>query len=377
MTTELTAEETALIAVAKEFAATRITPFAAQWEASHSYPLETFSAAAELGLTRLLAPKELGGLAVSVPAMAAIVEALASACMAFTFGLVVHNNLIGNIANNGSAAQREKYLPPLMSGEIIGAFLLTEPQGGSDAAAVKTHARLEGDTWVLDGEKAWVSNGRVANLLSVYAQTDPELGSKGIACFLVDAEAPGVTRQPGYTMLGGHALGTSGYSFSHCQLNADAVLLPPGKGFKAAMAGIDLARLLVAAMCCGMLKSGLDCALESTATRQGFGKAVADNQGIQWVLADIATDLEASRLLAYKAANLLAAGEDATLAAAHAKKFATRVALSRLGDCMQCMGAPGLRDDHPVARHFAMAKIAQYLDGTTEIQNMVINRKLR
>ena len=377
LTIDLNSEEEKLLAIAREFTDSTISPAAADWEQARSYPLSAFHEAANVGLTRLMAPKEFGGYSVGVPAMAKIVEVLASGCMAFTFSLVVHNNLIGNIAKNGSKVQQDKFLPPLLSGDTIGSFLLTEPQGGSDAAAIKTTARREGDSWVLNGEKAWVSNGSVANLLSVYAQTDPALGSRGIACFLVDASHSGVTRQPAYSLLGGHALGTAGFLFQDCVLDDSSLLLPAGKGFKAAMAGIDLARVLVAAMCCGMLRIGLQYALESTESRQSFGKAIAENQGIQWVLADVATDLEAARLLTFQAASMLAQGKDATLAAAHAKKFSTLVALDRLNNCMQCMGAPGLSSEHPVARHFALAKIAQYLDGTTEIQNMVINRKLR
>ena len=376
MKTDLNPQEQELLAIAQTFARDAILPQATSWEEARTFPLDAFKMAAEAGLCRLLVSQEYGGHGVSLTAMAYIMAELAAACMPFAFSLTVHNNLAANIAQNGSTWQREQYLPSLLAGETVGAFLLTEPQGGSDAAAIRTQARADGDNWLLDGEKSWVSNGTVAGLLSVYTQTNPDLGWRGIACFLVDAQQTGVIRNPAYHLLGGHALGTGEFRFEACQVDSRAMLLGPGDAFRAAMQGIDLARILVAAMCCGMLGAGLKAALTATAARHSFGRAVAEYQGIQWLLADVATDLEAARLLTYQAAASYDAGETATLAAAHAKKFATRVALTRLSDCMQCMGAPGLRLDNVVARHFASAKMAQYLDGTTEIQNIVISRKL-
>ena len=278
---------------------------------------------------------------------------------------------------NGSPEQHRRFLPDLLQGGRIGAFLLTEPTGGSDAAAIRTTAAATGQgRWRIDGAKAWVSNGAIADLLSVYVQTDADAGWRGIGCFLIEADRAGVIREPAYDLMGGHALGTGGFRFEGCEVAADDMLLAPGAAFKAAMAGIDLARVTVAAMCCGMLRSALDCALDYTTTRQAFGQATASFQGLQWMLADAATDLRAARLLTYDAACELDAGGDATEAAAHAKKFASRVALTRIADCMQAMGAAGYHGDYPLARHLSMAKMAQYLDGTTEIQNVVIARKL-
>jgi alkylation response protein AidB-like acyl-CoA dehydrogenase len=212
--------------------------------------------------------------------------------------------------------------------------------------------------------------------LSVYAQTDPDRGWRGIACFLVPADTPGVIREEPYAMLGGHALGVGGIRFEDCRVGNDAVLLPCERAFKAAMAGIDIARVNVAAMCAGMLKSGLDIAVAATARKSAFGQRLADFQGLQWQLADVATDHHAARLMAYDAARAMDAGGTVTVAAAHAKKFASRVAISGLGQCMQAMGADGLRHDTALPRHFAAAKMAHYIDGTTEIQNIVIARDL-
>ena len=301
---------------------------------------------------------------------------LAAHCFSSTFSLVVHNNLAANIARNASAALRARVLPALMEGRFIGAFLLTEPQGGSDAAAIETRAVKTTGGWRLSGEKAWVSNGAVANTLSVYAQTDANAGSRGIGCFLVDADSPGVLRGDPYVLLGGHALATCGFSFDNCFVADEFVLLEPGKGFRAAMQGIGLARINVAAMCCGMLKKSLVVALESVSQRRAFGQNVAEFQGIQWMLADVATDLAAAEELTYDTAPMADEGQNATVQSAHAKKFSTRVALKGIAQCMQTMGAPGLTRQNPLARHLEAAKIAQFLDGTTEIQNVVLTRHL-
>jgi alkylation response protein AidB-like acyl-CoA dehydrogenase len=365
-----------MIEAARTFAAEVVAPNAAAWEQQRRYPREAFAAAAKAGLCGLLVAPEHGGAGLGAVAMAEVMEMLAAADFAFAMSLVVHNNLGGNLSRNGTEAQRTRWLPPMLAGESLGAFLLTEPGGGSDAAAIACAARRDGDGWLLDGAKSWVSNATSADLLSVYAQTDASAGWRGIACFLVPAEAPGVVRADAYAMLGGHALGTGGIRFEGARVGDDAVLLAPERAFKAAMAGIDIARINVAAMCAGMLRSGLEIAVAATAAKSAFGRKLADFQGLQWQLADVATDAHAARLMAYDAAAALDRGENATIAAAHAKKFATRAALDGLSQCMQALGADGLRHDTPLPRHLAGAKMAQYIDGTTEIQNVVIARDL-
>ena len=366
-----------VVAAARAFARDVIEPNAGAWEEAGQVPREAFRDAAARGLCRLTVPESMHGYGLGMPAMGLVVEALAAACMASAFALTVHNNLARGITRHASPPQLERWLPGLIAGEQIGAFLLTEPQGGSDAAAMTTTARRDGRGWRLDGAKAWVSNGAAADLLSVYAQTDPSAGWRGIACFIVEADAPGVIREPAYRLLGGHALGTGAFRFEGCRVGADDVLVGPGEGFKAALAGVDFARITVAAMCCGMLGRSLDVAMEHGAGRRTFGKSVLEHQAVQSLLADAATDLEAARLLTAHAATVLDDGTGRhTVAAAHAKKFATRVALSHIADCMQAMGANGFRTDYPLARHLAAAKMAQYLDGTTEIQNVVIGRAI-
>ena len=263
--------EMKVVDAARAFARDVIEPNSGAWEEAGHVPREAFREAAR-GLCRLAVPESMRGHGLGMPAMALVVEALAAACMASAFALTVHNNLARGITRNASTPQLERWLPGLIAGEQIGAFLLTEPQGGSDAAAMTTTARRDGRGWRLDGAKAWVSNGATADLLSVYAQTDASAGWRGIACFIVEADAPGVIREPAYRLLGSHALGTGGFRFERCHIGADDVLVGPGEGFKAALAGVDFARITVAAMCCGMLGRSLEVAMEHGAGRRTFGK---------------------------------------------------------------------------------------------------------
>lgn len=373
---ELRPEEQATVARASSFADGVAVAQAAGWEAARALPRAVLKDAAKQGLTGLLVPEALGGKAHSATALAQVLEALAAADLALAFSLVVHNNHMSSIARYGSEALQGRYLRELMTVERLGAFLLTEPEGGSDAAAIRTRAELTEGGWRLSGRKAWVTNGTDADLLSVYAQTDPAAGWRGIAAFLVEADTPGVIRESAYELVGGHALGACGFRFEDCLIPTENLLVAPGEGFKAAMAGIDLARAGVAAMCTGMLEASLAIAVDYVSHREAFGAPLATRQGLQWQLADVATDLEATRLLTYAATAALDAERSAAVVAAHAKKFATRAALSGVSTCMQALGANGLKQTYPLARHLTGAKIAQYLDGTTEIQNVVISRDL-
>ena len=366
-----------LLNTARTFAKEQIDPAAASWERDRRLPREMISAAASVGLCGLLVPTELGGAGLGISGMAEIMGELAYADMGLAFSLVCHNNLAGAIANKGSEVQKRQYLDAMLDGSTLGGFLLTEPGTGSDAAAITTTAIAHGDQWVLNGEKAWATNGTEAGLLSVYAQTEPGSGSRGIAAFLVRADQPGVVREAAYDMLGAHSTGTGSFRFENVELDAGQLFVPPGLAFRAAMEAIDIARIVVAAMCAGMLRRGLEIAVDYVKNRQAFGAPLADRQGLQWMLADVATDLEASVALARAASTALDEGDPSIgVRAAHAKKFATRVTLDGLSQCMQALGANGFRHDRPLARHFAGAKMAQYLDGTTEIQNVVIARSL-
>lgn len=365
----------ALHDTARRFGEEVIAPHAEAWNTAGSVPRSYFAQAGTAGLCGLLVPTALGGAGASMRSFGEVLEILSRHCLASTFALVVHNNLANAIARHGNDEQRERYLTAMLAGNSIGAFLLTEPMAGSDAAAIKTRAVRGEHGWTLTGSKAWVSNAQNADLLAVYA--DAERGAQsGMASFLVDAGMPGVEVGAPYALFGGHALGAAAVSLDQCTVAPGAMMAAPGEGLRAALRGIDLARIAVGAMCCGVMASALGEALAYTNERRAFGQRLRNFQGLEWKLADCATDLEAARALTYRAADQLDQGEDASLVAAHAKKFAADVAFRRVADCMQALGANGLMRSRPLARHLEAAKIAQYVDGTSEIQNVVISRRL-
>ncbi len=359
--------ENAAVATAREFATSVIAPNAEHWERLGRVPYDAFERAGDAGLCGLMVPLAHGGRGLGVGGMAAVMETLSRACMNTAFALVVHNNLAAFIASFGEAAQIERYLDEMIRGRKVGAFLLTEPNAGSDAQAIETVAVPDGDGWRLSGDKAWISNAMSADVLSVYAQTEPGSGAKGIAAFLVDADADGIRRSDPYELMRGHALGTGAFHFDGCRVTREQMILAPGAAFRGAMAGINTARINVAAMCCGMLRESLRIAVSYADERRAFGRSTLEFQGLNWLLAEVATDLEAAA----------ERGDDPTLAAAHAKKFATRAAFDGVAECMQAMGAAGYDAAYPLARHLAAAKMAQFLDGTTQIQNVVIARALK
>jgi alkylation response protein AidB-like acyl-CoA dehydrogenase len=366
---DLGAAERSLLEAAARFRRDHVAPAAAAWERERQVPREVYRAAARAGLTGIEVPRALGGQGASFLAKAVIVEELAKSCMAFAFSLVNTQNVAARLAAAGSAAQKERYLGALLSGQLIAGTALTEPQAGSDFLAIAMTARRVGKAWVLDGEKAWLTNAGVAELVVVYAKTDAAAGSEGAAAFLVDARERGFERLQPYGIMGGHAIGAGGFRLTAYRAEGDALLYPAGEAFRQALSGINGARAYVAAMCCGMVEEALRCALDYATRRRAFGKRLLDHQGLRWSLAEVATDLEAARLLTQRAVKAVELGENAALAAAQAKKFTVHMAQRRLGDCMQAMGAEGLREEYPIGRHIASARIAGYVDGSTEMQN--------
>lgn len=366
-----------MLAIARRFAKDEVEPNAAAWERDRHFPRETIRAAAGQGLCGLLVPRDLGGAGLSLAEFCDVMGAIAHADMAFAFALVPHNNFARSMAADATQAQRARYLPAMLDGSRLGAFLLTEPEAGTDATAIGTTAVRHGEGWVLKGEKAWVTGGVGADLLRVYAQTDPGSGGRGIAAFLVHADDPGVIRNAAYEMLGCHATGAAGFRFENVALSADRLFTPPGETYRAAMEAIGLARVVVAALCVGILRRGLDVAVRYVRERHAFGAPLSNKQGLRWMLDDVATDLEAADRLTRAAAGAVDRAEtDAAIMVAHAKKFAARAATDGLAQCMQALGANGFRHDTPIARHYAAAKMAHYIDGTTEVQNLVIARAL-
>lgn len=366
---ELTAEEAALLDRAATFTAKTVAPQANEWERARRQPVEALREAAALDLLRLETPKEQGGLGHRYLVKLALCDEMSRADMAFTFSLVNTQNVAARLALSPAARHRDVHVPALMSGDIFGATALSEPGAGSDFSSIRTRAEKRDGGWRLDGEKAWITNCAIADLFITYVQTDPAAGWRGIACILVDARRDGFTRRPAYDLIGGHAIGAGGFALENYLAPEEDLIAPPGEAFKLAMKGVNGARVYVAAMCAGLLADALEKALGHGAARETFGRKLLDHQGFNWSLGDVANDLEALRGLTRAAGRLIDEGGDAVMAAAHAKKFAGRVTLARIADCIQAMGAAGLREEHGLGRHLACAKIAAYTDGSTEMMN--------
>ncbi|MAL78391.1 MAG: hypothetical protein CMN55_04670 [Sneathiella sp.] len=372
----LESAEREMLARAADFTKTEVAPKAQSWEDERRQPIEAIRAAALAGLAGLEVPEHLGGTGHRFRVKARIAEEIARHCFAFSFSFINHMGLAGKIARDAPEKIAKRYLPEMLTGEAIGCTALTEPAAGSDFAAIATRAKKVAGGWRLTGEKAWITNAAHADLMFLYAQTDPAAGWRGVAGFLVDAREEGVSRVPPFQIMGGHAIGAGGFRFTDHFIPDERMMSPPGEGFKAAMAGVNAARSYVATMCCGMTEAAVHTAARYASERAAFGGHIADFQGLQWRLADAQTDVEAARLLAYRAVLAVESGQNAEIPAAYAKKFATSMADTHLARCMQIMGAAGLRRDYNFGRQIACARIANYVDGTTEIQNERIARNL-
>lgn len=365
----LSRREQALVEAAAAFARRVIAPHASDWDRDGSaLPLAVVREWAALGLNDMQVSPERGGGGASFFAKIAVAEAVARACMASAFALINMQGSVTRIEREGTPEQIARYLPDLMTGALICAPSLTEPGAGSDFGAIATTATRVPGGWEIDGEKAWITNGAIADLLVAYAQTDPGAGPKGIASFIVDLHALGVERLPPYTLIGGGAIGAAGIRFTRVRVPDADLFAAPGQAFKRALRGITAARTHVAAMVCATVETALRTAVDHAAARHAFGRALLEHQGLRWQLVDVATELEAARALTYRAVRVIAADGDAQLEAAFAKKHAAEMATRSIAACMQAMGAEGLRPEHGLGRHLASARIAAYVDGTTEMQ---------
>jgi alkylation response protein AidB-like acyl-CoA dehydrogenase len=373
----LTDAERGFVASAATLTERVIAPQAAAWDRDGTHlPRSVVAEWAGLGLNALLVTSARGGSAASYFAKVAVAETLAQACFASAFALTLIQGSVTRMEREGSAAQIARYLPGLMSGALICSPALTEPGAGSDFAAISTRAVKVPGGWRLDGEKAWVSVGAIADMLVLYAQTEPGADAAGIASFLVDLHGPGVTRLAPAAVIGGAAIGACGVRLEGVFVAEADLFAPPGRAFKRALRSITGARTHVAAMVCAMVETALRVAVDYAETRHSFGQPLLRHQGLRWQLAGVATELEAARALTDRAVHIVAGGGDPQIEAAFAKKYAAEMAGRSIAACMQAMGAEGLRPDHGLGRHLAAARIAAYVDGTTEIMTERIGAAL-
>ncbi len=372
-----TIEQQTLFANAQSFA-TSVAGDVAEWERRRTLDRTVFSQAASVGLTSIEVPKNLGGLGLHYRDKVLAAEIISRSSMALAFAITNTHNVAARLADIGSLSHKRDLVPELVAGRRIGSTALTEPGAGSDFGAIRTSASKTPDGWVLNGEKAWITNATVSDVIICYAQTEPGSGPRGIASFLIDGTQPGFARTEPYTLSGGHLIGTAGFRLHDHHVRDEDLLTEPGSGFASALAGVNGARVYVAAMCNAMVRSALEHAVRYGDERQAFGKSLLSHQGLAWSLASVANKLEASTLMTDHAIGMIESGDtsDIILAAAHAKKFATEFAEPAIAACIQAMGAEGLRDHHPLGRHLAEARIANFVDGSTEIQTERIGRSL-
>ena len=339
------------------------------WERSGRYPREL---AAASGLTALFVPERAGGLGLSYPDGMRVFEQLGRGDAAFAFSLSMHNAVAAALHGAGSPELIATWGERLRTGDALGGFSLTEPQAGSDATAITTVARPDGQGWRVNGRKAWVSLAGEADLFLVVCHTGDGAGHRDIAVMAVDGRAPGVSFPRIYDKAASAFLPIGEMLLDDAPAQE---LVPAGTGMRAALAAIDVARCDIAAIATGLHAESLDTALRYARERQAFGERVLDFQGIRWMLADAATDLAASRLLVQAAAERLGTPEG-PVAVAHAKRFAPDAALRAAITCSEVLGAYGWLNDHPLARFIALAKMLQVVDGTAEVQRLVIARDL-
>ena len=364
------------IAAAIEFAEARLRPMGEAWDRGHESPEATLREAIAL-FTPITIPEKLGGFGESFATQVRVYEELAWRDMGFTCALAVHTNVTVAMSLTPNEALRNRCLPRLLSGAAVGAFLLTELTGGSDASAITTAATATQDGYRVTGHKAWVTNGLYADIFAVFCQTEPGSGAKGVAALVMERDSEGLVIEPALDLIGSTAMGTTDARFEGVAVPAANIAFASGTAFKAAMFGIDVARLGVAAMCNGAAMGALGAAVEYGAARQTFGKSLLDHQGMQWILADTATAIEASRALALQAAQRFDQGEPHPVLTAHAKKYATRTAFEGISEAMRAFGANGLKRDSNLPRQLAAVRVSECMDGTGEIMNVVIGRALR
>lgn len=373
----LTAGEQRIVDAARGFVTAHVAPNAQAWDRGLADSRAVLPAAAAAGLLGLEVPVPQGGLGLSFACKRQVAEVLAAADFGLAMSVINTHNVANHLARMAAPDVARRLVPALLSGQRTGCTALTEPGAGSDFSAITTLARKVGDEWQLDGRKAWIVNGTHADVVVVYAQTEPGSGARGIAAFVVDGSRSGFVREARADSTAARGIDAGGFMLQGYRASADELLHPQGEAFKAALASINGARIYVAAMCCGMVHESLRVASAYGAQRHTFDKPLHDHQGWRWGLADAAIDLAAARLMVDAAAALIDDDSDAQTAAAQAKVFATRMAGRHIAALMHAMGAEGLREQHPFLRHLAAVQVASLVDGSTEMLLDRVARGLR
>jgi acyl-CoA dehydrogenase len=362
--------------VAREFAQKEIVPIAMRYDQSGEFPWEIYRKAYDIGLVNPSVPAAYGGGGLSALECCLIVEELGAACAGITTSIMVNDLALMPILVDGSEEQKHTFLTPFCSSFSLGAFCLTEPGAGSDVASMSTTARLDGDSYILNGAKTFITNGSVASLYTVFATRDRSLGHKGIAGFIVPADTPGVSHGKKFDKMGQRASDTAEVIFDEVRLPRANLLGQEDEGFKIAMVTLDRTRPMIAAMSVGLARAALEAAIQYAKERQTFGMPIGHHQAVQLLLADMAKDIEAARLLTWQCAWLIGQGQRATKESSFAKCFASDIAMRVTTDAVQIFGGYGYMKDLPLEKYMRDAKLMQIYEGTNQIQRIVIARHL-
>jgi alkylation response protein AidB-like acyl-CoA dehydrogenase len=371
---ELSEEHEAFRRVVRDFAEAEIGPHAAQWDRDHHFPVEVVTAMGDLGLFGLVFPEQWGGSGGDFASLCVAIEELGRVDQSMGITLSAGVGLGANpIHQFGNEQQQDRWLPDLVAGRALGAFGLTEPDGGSDAGATRTRARLDGDEWVIDGSKAFITNcgTSITSIVTVTARTDD-----GISAFVIPAGTPGMIIEPAYDKLGWHASDTHGITLDNCRVPAEHLLGKPGQGFRNFLAILDDGRIAISALALGCARACLEQAVEYAKQRHAFGGPIGRFQGLAFQLSDLAVAVENAHNLTYKAAWLKDRGRPIGQAAAMAKLYSTETAVNATRIATQVFGGAGFIEETPIVRFYRDAKILEIGEGTSEIQRLVLARGL-
>ena len=373
----LTEEQVMIRDMARDFARRELAPYAAEWDRNGGFPGDMYRRMGALGLMGMLVPEEFGGAEVGHLAYALAMEEISAGDVGTASAMSVNNSLVcAGLAGFGSEDQKERFLKPLAQGKLLGAFGLTEPHTGSDASALRTRAVLDGNTFILNGSKQFITNGAKADVALIIAVTDPEAGKKGLSCFIVPTDTSGFTVLKVEEKLGQRAHDTGQLVFEDIQLTPDLMLGEPGQGYRIALSNLESGRIAIASQALGAARSAHEAALAYAKERETFGKPIIEHQAVSFRLADMATEIEAARLLTHHAARLSDAGLPCIKEASMAKLYASEMAERVCSNAIQTFGGYGYLNDFPVERYWRDVKVCQIYEGTSDVQRIVIGRAI-
>ena len=361
----------------REFATSRLAPFAAEWDRSATFPKQALAELAALGTFGVVVPEQYGGAGMDTMALAIALEEIAAGDGAISTIISVNNcPVCAILLASANEAQKQKYLVPLAQGKMLGAFCLTEPHVGSDASGLRTTAVRDGDHWVLNGVKQFITSGKTADVAIVMAVTDKAAGKRGISAFIVETKTPGYVVARIEEKMGQHASDTAQILFENCRVPSENLIGDEGAGYKIALSGLEGGRIGIASQALGMARAAYEAALKYANEREAFGKPIFEHQAVQFRLADMATQLEAARQLIYHAAALKDEGQPCLKQAAMAKLFSSEMAEAVCSDALQIHGGYGYVADFPVERICRDVRVCQIYEGTSDIQRILIARHL-